>query len=410
MVKKLRPQKNLKIKFRLPTIEKNKMLIKIIKDQKEKFLGKNIDEKIVVFQSDGWGSARIPNREVFQSLLGKGIKISFKENKGFRTVLDGFENPKELNQLLEILLKHKDADGKNPVFTFNVTTGNPDFKKIEDHEFSEYFSEPFHHTMERERPGVLSLWRSGIDQGLISPQFMGHDPVNQKRWLDGLIKNRLDLQIAFQYGVYSLSRTKFTSDYYSIAYEYLPGEDEPYLKASITQGLTVFKDFFHKWPCSFVAPFNVTPSYLLKEVRQQGVSVFQSNGIHLLPRKVKNGEMMYHRKFFVSGLDRHTNSVQLIRNCRFEPAFFPTENEAGRCLKEIGQAFSYRRPAVISSSRSNYVGIFDEKIPEESLGQLDTLLAGIIKTWPDVKFYTTEQIAHLYDKQENSKLKSLSSV
>ncbi|HSI77214.1 MAG TPA: hypothetical protein VK957_15035 [Lunatimonas sp.] len=386
------------------------MFRKTIGEQKERFFGQNIDQKIVVFQSDGWGAARLPNKQVFQCLLGKGIKLSFKENKGFRTVLDGFESPQELSQLLEVLLKHKDADGKNPVFTFNVTTGNPDFGKIEDHDFGEYFSEPFHHTMERERPGVLNIWRSGIENGLISPQYMGHDPVNQKRWLDGLVKNKLDLQIAFKYGVYNVSRTRFTSDYYSIAYEYLSGEDEQYLKDNITQGLNVFQDFFHKRPCSFVAPFYVTPDYLLREIRGQGVPVFQSNGTHFLPQRVKNGEMTYERKCFISGLDKHTNSVQLIRNCRFEPAFYPTENETDRCLAEVMQAFSHKRPAVICSSRSNYVGIFDERVPEESIEQLDTLLGNIIKRWPDVKFYSTDQIAELYGLQEIPSSPSLASV
>lgn len=386
------------------------MLRKIIEEQKERFFGQNVDQKIVVFQSDGWGAARLPNKQVFQSLLGRGIKLSFKENKGFRTVLDGFESPQELNRLLEVLLKHEGDDGKNPIFTFNVTTGNPDFRKIEEHDFREYFSEPFHLTMEKERPGVLDLWRSGIENGLISPQFMGHDPVNQKRWLDGLVRNKLDLQIAFQYGVYNLSRTRFNSNYYSIAYEYLYGEDEQYLKDNITQGLNVFQDFFHKRPCSFVAPFYVTSSYFLQEIREQGVPVFQSNGTHYSPRKMKNGEVIYDRKCLVSGFDNHTNSVQLIRNCRFEPALYPTENETDRCLAEVMQAFSHRRPAVICSSRSNYVGIFDEKVPEESLEQLDTLLGEIIKRWPDVKFYSTEQIAELYGLQEIPNSLSLASV
>lgn len=376
------------------------MFGKTIGVQKERFFGKNIDEKIVVFQSDGWGSARLPNKQVFQSLLGRGIKLSFKENKGFRTVLDGFESPRELTQLLEVLLKYKDGEGKNPVFTFNVTTGNPDFRKIKEHDFQEYFSEPFHRTMERERPGLLNLWISGIENGLISPQYMGHDPVNQKRWLDGLVKNKLDLQIAFQYGVYNLSRTRFTSDYYSIAYEYLSGEDEEYLKDNIARGLNVFQDFFHKKPCSFVAPYYVTPSYLLQEIKEQGVPVFQSNGTHFSPFEVKNAEMIYDSNSIVSGFDKQTNSIQLIRNCRFEPAFFPTENETERCLTDITQAFNQRRPAVICSSRSNYVGIFDEKVPEESLEELDTLLKEIIRRWPDVKFYTTDQLAELYGLQE----------
>jgi len=377
------------------------MLRDTIREQKERFFGKNTDEKIVVFQSDGWGSARLPSKQVFQTLLGKGIRLSFKESKGFRTVLDGFESHQELNQLFETLLKHKDAAGNNPVFTFNVTTGNPDYRKIEEHEFTEYFSEPFHHTMERERPGVLDLWKNGIKIGIISPQFRGHDPVNQKRWLDGLVNNKLDLQIAFQYGVFNLSRTKYNSDYYSIAYEYLSGEDESYLKENIIQGLNVFQDFFHKMPCSFVAPFYVFPSYFLRQMREQGVTVFQSGGTYFSPRKVKNGEMIYDKKGVVSGFDKHTNSFQLIRNCRFEPAYFPAEEETERCMNEITQAFKHKRPAVICSSRSNYVGIFDEKVPEESIEQLDFLLEAIIRKWPDVKFQKTDQIAELYGLKGN---------
>jgi hypothetical protein len=63
-------------------------------------------------------------------------------------------------------------------------------------------------------------------------------------------------------------------------------------------------------------------------------------------------------------------------------------------MKEISSAFFWKRPAIISSHRVNYIGAINEKNSKRGLTDLQNLLQRIVKTWPDVQFISSEQLAH----------------
>ena len=89
--------------------------------------GWRTNRKIVVIESDDWGSIRMPSREVYEALLSKGIPV----DKFYFTKYDCLESEEDLQFLFETLSTIKDRNGAHPVITANSVVANPDFIRIE---------------------------------------------------------------------------------------------------------------------------------------------------------------------------------------------------------------------------------------------------------------------------------------
>ena len=95
--------------------------------------------RLVVFESDDWGSIRLESRKTLDSLLKKGIWVDNQNN--WR--LDCLETKDDLEKLFSLLSKFKDKNGKHPLFTMNTVMGNPDFASIKDSAYDIFFHEHF---------------------------------------------------------------------------------------------------------------------------------------------------------------------------------------------------------------------------------------------------------------------------
>jgi len=85
--------------------------------------------------------------------------------------------------------------------------------------------------------------------------------------------------------------------------------------------------------------------------------------------------------------------VYSVRNVCFEPYEDVSRDWVGLALWEIHQAFLFRRPAVVTTHRINYVGGMDLEHRDRNLRLLDELLAHIRKTWPEVQFISSDELA-----------------
>src|SRR6056297_2945166 len=121
--------------------------------------------KLLVIESDDWGSIRMPNNNVRKRLLEKGlIDESNRYNR-----YDTLAQKEDLVELFEVLMRYKDKDGKHAVMTPVTITGNPDFAKIREEDFEKYHVEPFPVTLDRyygNGNGILEIWQRGIDTGV----------------------------------------------------------------------------------------------------------------------------------------------------------------------------------------------------------------------------------------------------
>src|SRR5688500_10889544 len=86
--------------------------------------GWHTSRKILVFESDDWGSIRMPSSQVFNILKSKGINVD-----SYYDLFDTIESKEDLEYLFDALTKFRSVNGTVPLFTFNTVMANPDFKK-----------------------------------------------------------------------------------------------------------------------------------------------------------------------------------------------------------------------------------------------------------------------------------------
>ena len=72
-------------------------------------------------------------------------------------------------------------------------------------------------------------------------------------------------------------------------------------------------------------------------------------------------------------------------------------------MKEIDLAFFWKKPAIISSHRLNFIGSMQSKNRGNNLILLDELLKKILKKYPEVEFMTSDLLGDLIlnDKKSN---------
>jgi len=85
--------------------------------------------------------------------------------------------------------------------------------------------------------------------------------------------------------------------------------------------------------------------------------------------------------------------IYITRNVFFEPT--GEANQVNNALKDIELAFDFKKPAVISSHRVNYIGVIDEHNRKKGLKELKDLLTYIVKKWPDVEFMTSTELGNI---------------
>ena len=83
-------------------------------------------KKIVVIESDDWGSVSMPSLEAYNRLLAAGVPV----DKSSFTQFDSLESEEDLNELFNVLTKYRDFKGNHPCITACAVVANPDFDKI----------------------------------------------------------------------------------------------------------------------------------------------------------------------------------------------------------------------------------------------------------------------------------------
>lgn len=355
-------------------------------------IGQTVKKKIVVFESDDWGGIRMPSLQAFNHLAGKGIPV----DKDCFSKFDSLASADDLSALFEVLSRHRDVNGNPAIFTFNVTTGNPDFEKIRKNNFTEFFTEPFFETLERSRPGVLQLWKTGMHEKLMFPQYHGREHVQQQRWLRSLREGEGFAREAFEQGVFGIAPVFDKAEYYMAAYDYAEDVEDAYQRESIAAGLSIFQDFFGFTPRSFIPPCYIASDWLISLLNIRGVSALQGKIIRLEPKGIVKGRRIYKRHYRCSGADPETGRVNLVRNCFFEPSSRPAYHWISDCLQRMEIAFAWNKPVIIDTHRLNYIGHLVEPNRTENLRLLNTLLTEMRKRWKDIEFMHSQQLADYY--------------
>lgn len=357
-------------------------------------VGWRTKRKIVVIESDDWGSIRTFNKEAWLNMKSAGLDV----DSSHYDAVESLESNEDLENLFSVLNEFKDSTGRTPVFTPICIMGNPDFEKIERSGFTKYYFQPLEETLSGypNHDRVLELWKYGIDNRLFVPQLHGREHINVRRYLRLLQNGDEGMRIAFR------NRSIGASGYKGKRYpNYLgalkpePKEEIPFLHQYLEEAGRLFENYCGYKPSVFVAPNAEEPKELETTLNKIGVKYISRAKIRRYPL----GDGQFKTEINWLGKKNDLNQIYLVRNSFFEPVsrgeFNPDKNWVYDCLKEIKIAFKWHKPAIISSHRVNYIGSIDKQNREKGLTSLKNLLKQIIRTWPEVEFMTSEELGNL---------------
>ena len=159
--------------------------------------GWRTNRKILVLESDDWGSIRMPSSEVYKKLLKNDIRV----DRDLFCKYDSIAQKDDLTCLYEALQSVKDKNDRNAVLTANAVMANPDFERIKESDFETYYYQPFSELLASDPAysGVWSLWKEGINEKIFRPQFHGREHLNVKKWLQALQQNESATKLAFDF-------------------------------------------------------------------------------------------------------------------------------------------------------------------------------------------------------------------
>lgn len=343
--------------------------------------------KCVVFECDDWGSIRMPSGKVYTRMLNAGIPVN---NNRFNKY-DTLANTQDLEQLFEVLLGARDKNGHPAVMTPVVNVANPDFKKIKESDYTEYYYEPYTDTLKKYYPGedVFKLWKEGMALGIFTPEYHGREHISVQHWLKKLREGNKNLRYAFDNEFVSVpvngvhrAILEFRPEFYFNH----PAQID-FFRNSIPDGVILFKKLFGYIPNTFAPSNGIFHPLLEKIVANTGIKYLYVNHFNPVPDKYGNLKKKYYRigKLTSSGLRYYT------RNCVFEPTD-PGYRGVGFTLKQIKTAFKWGKTAIISTHRVNFTGGIENGNRQKGLSELQVLLNAIIKEWPDVEFKSSEHI------------------
>lgn len=347
--------------------------------------------KLLVIESDDWGSIRMRSLQDKKAMEQKGFDF---KNQPFNR-FDALESNDDLSSLLEVLSRHKDRQGRFAVLTALMNVANPDFEAIERSDFQSYHYEPFTETLRRypNHHRVFEIYSEAQRSKLISLEFHGREHLNYQRWMRRLQEGNKSLHMAFQHGVTGVHLGIHGESLGDMQAAFDPelASDLFGMASSLSDGLDLFNRLWNRRARYFVptnGPFNLLFDQTLK-----------ANGIEFIHRErlhrdvFADGETQLNLRFNYLGRKNGYGQYLFLRNAFFEP--FENKDALSGALLGIERAFRWGKPAILLTHRVNYIGSIEESNRTSGLRQLDCLLSEILKRWPDVEFISSSELGDL---------------
>jgi len=359
--------------------------------------GWQTNRKIVVIESDDWGTVRVSSKEAYRHFLKNGFPVNecpYNSN-------DMLESNQDIELLFEALAAVKDSKGNPALLTANNIVANPDFEKIKAAGYRQYFYEPFTATYNKypSHNRVVQLYRQGIEKKMLIPQFHGREHVNVARWLKALQAGDKAAHLAFEQSMFSVHAEKKPA----VVNEWMDALDADATTelnskpAIVADGLQLFKNIWGFHSKSFIAPCYIWSSTLEKTLAEANVQYLQGVAVQLEP--VLEPGYQYKRKYHFQGQRNKQGQRYLVRNAFFEPTTNPSFDWVNDCLHRMEVAFNWKKPAIISTHRLNFMGGLRPENREQNLALFTALLKEITRRWPQVEFMSSDQLGDLMNTQ-----------
>lgn len=347
--------------------------------------GWKTSRKIIVIESDDWGSIRMPDLATYQRLLDSGIRV----DKSPYNRYDTLASIEDFEALFKILKKHRDKNGNHPIITANTIVANPDFEKILASNFEEYHYEVFTETLKKYPGRSFDCWKYGMSEGLFYPQLHGREHLNVNKWLHYLQNGNKDVLFAFQNNFFAIGNGLSKTNISIVLEAFQINEHTTISEVDniLSDAARIFNNVFGYQSKSFIAPNYTWNKKNEKVMANLGIKFIQGS---IIQRDIVDGN--YYN--YLGKINKH-NQIYLVRNLLFEPSAQKTE--AIKIVKDIEAIFNKNMPVIISSHRLNFTGSLVKENRIQNLLLLDQILREVIKKW-EVEFMTSNQLGELISK------------
>lgn len=356
--------------------------------------GTKTNRKLIAIYVDDFGSIRLKNKEAYENLLRAGIAVD-KTRYGYDTLC----STEDLFKLFDVLTSVKDKNGHHACLTPFANIANPDFEKIKESGYKQYFREPFPATMERlgnAYIGAYQLWMQGISEGIFRPEYHGTEHISVWRLIKALEEGHKSTKLAFENGSVCIPffDGEAKIDNTTAVFDIVHASDNEPLKDDIKLGLNMFEELLGYRSTQFTPGAGIYSPALHQTLLGNGITDIHVHRYKAYPM----GDGLYSKKFIYNGKKNEFGQHYIVRNCPFEPILDNCKrntNVVAKCLDNIASAFRWHAPALVSSHRVNFAGAIEPKHRDESLKQLGVLLKEIVKRWPDVEFVSGSEMAKI---------------
>ena len=361
--------------------------------------GTKTKRKLVVIYVDDYGGIRVRDKQAYNNLMKAGLAVD-KTRYGYDTLC----TTEDLQMLFEVLTSVKDKNGHHAVFTPFTNIANPDFEKIKESGFQQYYREPFTKTMERlgnAYNGAYELWMQGIAAGIFRPEYHGTEHISVWRFMKALQEGHKSTMLSFENE--SVASPFFPDepkiDNATAVFDICKTSDNDSLKTDIKVGLDMFEELLGYRAVQFTPGAAIYSPLLHDSLLQNGIK-----SIHVLRYKAYPlGDGKYEKSFLYTGKTNEVGQRYIVRNCVFEPFMDDRThnlNAVNNCLLNIEAAFRMHAPAMVSTHRVNFAGAIESTHRDESLRMLNELIHEIVKRWPDVEFVSGSHVAEILWKNQ----------
>lgn len=354
--------------------------------------------KILVIESDDWGSIRVPSKMVHDKLNKSGAAL---DSDPF-TKYDGLERKEDLERLFSVLSRYRDCNGNHPVITPFYVMRNANFSKIIDSGYNTFSDEIFLNTYEKygeNSKSVLDIIRQGIEEHIFFPELHCLEHLNVHDWMIDLQRNREDTRLACRNGMYGLGTNFNERNLYGYmdAFHNRCGEQVQEYRKLIETAVSDFESLMGYVPEAFTAPCYIWDPAFENILYENGLKYICGANYQLVPSEPTYDS--FKRVNHYVGQRNLNGQLYLNRNVDLE-LMYGWEETPSIALRQIEAAFSQNKPAVISIHRVN----FSTRVSRNSdvwIRQFEEVIQKCIKKWPTIEFMTSRDLGKVYDKMMN---------
>lgn len=355
------------------------MLKKLKNFIKELYLKKGFktDRKIIVIESDDWGSIRSTKQGLDYAQKSKNISLNPFQK------YDCLENSFDISNLSSTLRKYKDKNGKHPIVTTNFIMQNPCIDKDSEICFKNFYE------LYENKDEMLSAIKAAEKEHLIDIELHGLIHFN-------LQKIKQD-KSNFQRDCLKLGTIGMGGGQYDGMDTFNVDKTQYGDSVDIKKANDIFKETFGRPANSFIFPCYVFLKQDILSLNRENIYNLQSGLFQNIPVSGKNRE--YKKRLHYMG-QKTDKTMLTTRNCFFEPVSYlaqgrPIQECIDRCMAEIKKAFDNKKPAIICCHRMNFASSLSKDIAKKSISAFDELLSEITKTFKDVEFLSSTELFNL---------------